>query len=388
MRSRFTNYFFFFSLTVLFFIIERGEMFRRFGDEKATFEMLNYVILAMITLSGLYILSNKKYLLKTTLQKRFVTTMVYIYILTVIWSLFHPLSTRNVYIYFLLPVFMFLYMSVVTRLVDKINVVLYSLYIIGILLVVYYFLNYTNNIFYNVERQSNTSYTVLYFLPIMLCVNNKWLRYIAIMLVSLVVMFSLKRGGFIAVLLAIAVYFYIDQIKLKGKQMKLWGWLLFLGLGVAAYFAVIRVNNVLLNNLLFDRMSMIDETGGSGREYIYKDVFSLIGSGHILNFIFGHGWCATARDTLTHLTAHNDFLEVLYDFGIVAFVLYIMFVVELFKVAKRMIREKSIYAPAIGTSLVIFLTNSMVSHIWIYCRFLLIFAVFWGIINATYKYNR
>ena len=85
------------------------------------------------------------------------------------------------------------------------------------------------------------------------------------------------------------------------------------------------------------------------------------------------------------ITAHNDYLEVLYDFGIIAFVLYVSFVVQLLKMCRRLIAMKSEYAPAIGASLAIFFVNSMVSHIWIYNQYLIIFALFWGFINAVEK---
>ena len=384
MKGRFINYFFLFVFSTLLFILERGEMFKRFAsDEDSSFAALSYIIVAMIALSGFYILVNKRYLLHTKLLIRYTTTMIVIYVLTIIWSLFYPLSSRNVYGYFLLPVFVFAFMNVITRLIDKQSIIVHTLYVVGVLCAAYYLFNYTNNTYYDVERQSNTSYTVLYFFPIMLCTPKKWLRYVAIGLVVLIVMLSLKRGGFVAVLFAVAVYLYISQISLKGKRLKIWGMIVFLVLCAVAYLAVIRINSVLLGNMMFDRLSLIEETGGSGRESIYRDVLNLIASSRPVNFLFGHGWCATERDSFFHLTAHNDFLEILYDFGIIAFVLYIMVIVELFKLAKVLIKHKSDYAPALGSSIAIFIVNSMVSHIWIYCQYLLIFAVFWGVVSAV-----
>ena len=388
MKIQYWGYYVFSVLAVLLFFLEQGEMSKRFGEEEASYSGLNYIIVSMIFLSGTYIILNKRYLLRTKLKKWFVSTMSVIYVITVIWSLFYPLASRNTYGYILLPIFMFLFMNIITYLMnkmDKIYLICYTMYMIGLLLSAYYFYNYRNNVYYDIESASNTSYTVLYFLPIMLCVSQKWLRYVAMAIVALAIMLSLKRGGFIAIIFGVAAYFYISQIKMSGKRIRLGGWLVFVVVGILGYWFIARVNNVLVDNLMYDRMAMIEETGGSGRENIYKNVINLIGTEHFGYFLFGHGWCGTERDTFSHLTAHNDFLEVLYDFGIIAFVLYILMIVELFRLTRLLINIKSEYAPAMGASLAIFFVNSMVSHIIIYCQYLLIFAMFWGFISGTNK---
>lgn len=376
---------FFFVFLTAFFFLERGEMFKRFGDEESSFAGLNYYIVGMIILFGLYVFFNRNNMLHTKLLKRYAVATIVVYVITVFWSLFHVLPTRNVYGYFILPFFAFMFMSVITRIINNDNIIIYSMYIVGVLLAVFYFINYRNNIFYDVGRQSNTSYTVLYFLPIMLCVRNKLLRYFALVITVFAIMFSLKRGGFIALIVGVAVFFYINQISLKAKRLKVGGWLGIIIVAIIGYYLIIKINSSLIDNLMFDRMNDMQNTGGSGREDIYMDVLHLIGTENFGNFMFGNGWCATMSDTYYRLTAHNDFLEVLYDFGIVAFVFYIMFIVELFRLTRLLIKNKSIYAPAMGASLAIFLVNSMVSHIWIYCQYLLIFAVFWGFINAIEK---
>lgn len=379
----------FFLITILLYLLERGEMSLRFYVYEASFAYQNYIIIAMIVLSAIYIALNKAFSPHNKLFYRFATTLIVIYVITVLWSLANPLSSRNVYGYFILPLFMFIYIYVYTRVIDNIDVILYSMYVVGVLLAVFFFMNYNNNILYDVERQTNTSYFVLYILPFMLCAPKKWLRYLAIVLAFFTVMFSLKRGGFVAVILAVAVYLYINQVKMGGKRFKIWSWFVFLAVGVLGFMVIIRINNVLLDNRMFNRMSLIEETGGSGREKVFRNVIYLIESQGFGNYMIGHGWRATAENTISHLTAHNDFLEILYDFGIVAFVFYIMMIIELFRLTKSLIRKKSEYAPAMGACLAIFFVNSMVSHIMIYCQYLLLFAMFWGFISATnHKQNQ
>ena len=382
MKGSLLNYLKFFILSFLLLVLEGGEMYMRFGYEDASFPYENYIIIAMIIITAFHVIMHQKDLTHTKFFNRFATTLITIYVFTVLWSLINPLHSRNVYGYLLLPLFMFMYMYVVTRKMDSFEVITYTMYAVAVTLAIYFLMNY-NSGFYDVEQQSNTSYTVLYFLPMMLCVPKIWLRYVAIILTIITVMFSLKRGGFIAVIIGVVVYFYISQVKIDGKRLKMWGWLVLLVLGIGGYWAIVRVNNMLLDNMMFDRIAIIEETGGSGRANIYKNVFDLIGLDGIVPLLFGHGWRATADYTYSHLTAHNDFLEILFDFGITGLVFYIAMIVESLNVARILIRKKSEYAPAMGASLAIFLVNSMVSHIMIYCQYLLIFAMFWGFISAT-----
>lgn len=265
------------------------------------------------------------------------------------------------------------------------KVVVVAMYVVAVLLAVSYYNNFYMNVMFEMGTVTNASYTVLYFLPFMLCVRKSFFRLAAILITFLVVMISMKRGGFFALILSVVVFFYIDRVSIKGRKIKIWGWFLVLLIIVSGYFLIVRINTELLENMLFDRVADSQASEGSGRMGIYRDVINQIGSNSIIGFLFGNGWAGTARDTFSHLTAHNDYLEVLYDFGIIAFVLYVSFVVQLLKMCRRLIAMKSEYAPAIGASLAIFFVNSMVSHIWIYNQYLIIFALFWGFINAVEK---
>ena len=113
MKIQYWGYYVFSVLAVLLFFLEQGEMSKRFGEEEASYSGLNYIIVSMIFLSGTYIILNKRYLLRTKLKKWFVSTMSVIYVITVIWSLFYPLASRNTYGYILLPIFMFLFMNTI-----------------------------------------------------------------------------------------------------------------------------------------------------------------------------------------------------------------------------------------------------------------------------------
>ena len=220
----------------------------------------------------------------------------------------------------------------------------------------------------------------------MLCHKNKVMRILSIIMVAIVVMLSLKRGGFLALIVGILVYFYISQISIKKKKFKIFGiFIALLGIIALAYF-IIYINENVLSGMLFNRMEEAADNGGSGRLDIYKYFIEVIRDSSIPHLIFGRGFLGSTHTGKTTLTCHNDLLEMIVDYGIIGLILYISFFISLIKLCKKMIKHKHEYAPAMGTSIVIFFISSMVAHIWIYFWFLTEFTLFWGfIIDSIYS---
>ena len=109
---------------------------------------------------------------------------------------------------------------------------------------------------------------------------------------------------------------------------------------------------------------------------------------HVISLLFGRGWQGSIRTAKISVTCHNDFLEVLIDFGIIGFICYISFIILLITMCLKMIKNKHIYAPAMGASLAMFFVSSMVSHIIIYPWYLLEFFLFWGFMSYTVNNNQ
>lgn len=94
--------------------------------------------------------------------------------------------------------------------------------------------------------------------------------------------------------------------------------------------------------------------------------------------LFGHGWNTVIYYSPLGLSAHNDYLEILFDCGIFAFFLFCTFIVLLFHTAKKLIQQKSHLAPAFAANIVIIIINTMVSHIYLYTWYISALALFWG----------
>ena len=84
------------------------------------------------------------------------------------------------------------------------------------------------------------------------------------------------------------------------------------------------------------------------------------------------------RDSPLELSAHNDFLEVLYDYGLIIFILYLALWYYVIKRLVYHIRINSIYSLPYFCSFAIFLLLSMVSHLILYASYFNYLVMFWG----------
>lgn len=101
--------------------------------------------------------------------------------------------------------------------------------------------------------------------------------------------------------------------------------------------------------------------------------------------LFGHGPRGVQQLGMA-TAAHNDFLEVLYDYGILGLIVYLSIHVHLIR---RTIRLKKTNNPlfwSFFTMYIIFFVMSMVSILIPQQRYLIYMAVYWGCLEG-YNYN-
>lgn len=377
----------FFIIVVSFaiFMLERSYMFKQDLVGETIVSTTVYIgLLIIVSLAA--ILLSKQSIGDLSVSRRFTILMIVVYILSLLFAFVHPFGSRYTYFFIILPLLLFFFPSKVYS--DKYNgLLLWSMIIVAVLLTFFYYNNYSNNILYNIEQQYNGSYSVLYLLPFLLCVKNRYLRFGLMAMVLFIVIISLKRGGFFAVIAGLLAFFIISYFSLKGNRFKVGHYLILISAITVLYFLIDYINLNFTGSMLYDRIGSIEENEGGGRFEIYKNYIGFIASDSLFHWIFGHGW-AGSLDSGFNVTCHNDFLEVFVDFGLIGFSVYISFWVALFKLTRRMIREKFEYAAAMGASLAIFFVNSMVSHIFIYSWYMIEFSLFWGYMVAVYRFSQ
>ena len=203
------------------------------------------------------------------------------------------------------------------------------------------------------------AYYALYLLPIMLACDKRWLRVISILIVSVIIISSIKRGGLIALVLGLFAYLIVSKVITK-KGLKT-AVILFITLVALVILFYVLINY--LGDNIIERLSDRDDETGSGRLDIWNSLIQRLSIQDFEFWIFGNGHLSTTKYSWENLTAHNDFLEIIYNYGIINLVFYVFFFVSTILYTIRAIRQKNKYAPALAAILTIFAVLSVVSII-------------------------
>lgn len=320
------------------------------------------------------------------MSRKFLIFVVCCYIMLIIQSLIYGIS-GSVYLYFSLPVLFYFYFLFSPPYISPhlINIVFPFLFI------VISFCSYLNqrNIttLVSAEIATSASYYVLAFLPFMLLGKYRLVKLFAILVALTLVVLSFKRGGLVALLFGVLLYFFVSWKSSGSKKNRFF--VPFFSLIVFLLFMVLffRLDDF-TGNVLGNKMTTVFEDGGSNRNDIYSAVFSAILNSDIIQLLFGHGWDSVNKSGLWITSAHNDYLQLIYDLGIISVFLYISYIISLFKFCIFLIHKHSPYASAFACSLGIFFVLTMVSHVLLYSNFFLLFTMFWGFVECkSYQYE-
>ena len=228
-----------------------------------------------------------------------------------------------------------------------------------------------------------SSYYLLYTLPLLLLIKPRLIKVAAIFIVIVVLFSSLKRSGILA--LAISLFFYIFISQYVRNKFKLSAFIgsLFAIVVLGTVFVVFATNDSGSENIM-NRFENIDRDQGSGRLVVWEQTMSMIEGQDATTLLFGNGYNAVMHDSTLQLSAHNDFLEVTYDFGIVGLLLYLAAFITLGFYVVKMIVNRSPYAPPMAMLFIIYFIQSMISHIIIY-YWANIFMLTFGYIIGKYR---
>ncbi|MEL1134489.1 O-antigen ligase family protein [Desulfitobacterium sp. THU1] len=238
------------------------------------------------------------------------------------------------------------------------------------------------------QVQVNGIYYVLIFLPIILTLQKTYLKVFGIFVIFACVIVSLKRTALIAAVLAVFFYFFITSSQAKKQEHNIKNTLIALGVVLTVSIGVAYLYEYLSQYFNLDwlaRLQALQTDGGSNRDIVWKTTINMQFNSTALEWLFGHGYNAVLRYSPFELSAHNDFLEVLFDYGLSGFAFYISFIISLFRVFNRMYRDKFVLVAQFASSLIIFLVMSTTSHLVIYPTYFIYLAFFWGVSIAQYE---
>ena len=250
------------------------------------------------------------------------------------------------------------------------------LYILTVI-IYFYFRRFSLETNVGAFEADNSVFFVLALLPFVFLLSKRY-KYIFLILAIAAAFYSFKRSAalYTAIIIVISLYFdfwYHKKISLFKTVI------IPIILVIGLVYGLTYLNNS-TDGFLLSRFENISDDGGSGRIDIWKDTLNKFKASGIELQIAGHGFNAVIK--ASPFSAHNDFLEMLYDFGIIGLSLYILFIILMvFCILKYKNSDDRYYQAGI-VMLTIFFIMSMVSHLWLYPSFYGYLVSFLGVVNG------
>jgi hypothetical protein len=228
------------------------------------------------------------------------------------------------------------------------------------------------------QERFNLVFFPLLTVPWILLLKNRWIKNLLFVGIFVIVLLSQKRSAFIIMVVMLLPYIIHEA---KSYRKKLLGMIIF-GMLISAFVVSFAIYAETNENTIVDRINSISDDEGSGRLPIYYAVLALQGRSSLIEWFFGHGHFAVRRDSPFFMSAHNDFLEVLYDYGVLIFGMYLLLWWYVVRNLIRMYKEKSDYFISYFSSVVVFGFMSLVSHLVLYASNFIYLVCFWGAVEA------
>lgn len=212
-------------------------------------------------------------------------------------------------------------------------------------------------------------------------------RWIAMAILILLTFFSLKRSALLIILVCFALVFF-DKRDRKAKSNVSSRIIVFVLLaGIVGYLGF-SPSSPLAD--MQTRFQDINEDEGNGRLDIYAMVTASFEKLPTENKILGAGY-KQVQNSLTggaldaSLSAHNDFLEVLYDYGIVGEILFVLLLLTLLVRTIKFVRKRLWYGIPLMMTFMTTLIMCLFSNLIIYPTYFLFLVSFWAFCENQYR---
>ena len=173
---------------------------------------------------------------------------------------------------------------------------------------------------------NNIAYLFVALIPFVFFIKKKVLSVAIMMTLMFFIIQGAKRGAVIAGSIGLCLYVYF-QLKNVKKAKKIQGYL------VAALVVIILIifayHTFSNNQFLIHRMDLMEEGNTSNRDIIWRQIFNSWYNSNFYHFLIGFGFAGSLLLTGGNY-AHNDWLELLANFGLIGVLLYLLLFVTAF----------------------------------------------------------
>lgn len=181
---------------------------------------------------------------------------------------------------------------------------------------------------------NNAAYMFVGLIPFVFLIRKSRILSIVTMLVLMFfIVQGAKRGAIVVGGAGLVMYIYY-QMRTVEKKHKIRGYFL-IGIVtiVLSYFAY---GMFIENEFLVSRMEQMTEGNLSGRDTIYTNIFNgWLNSDSFIKLLFGYGFAGSKILSGSGHFAHNDWLELLSNFGLLGVSTYLVLFYSTFKVIRN-----------------------------------------------------
>lgn len=207
------------------------------------------------------------------------------------------------------------------------------------------------------EFTNNVGYTFAALLPALVLFHKKpVLQYIILAVCAYFIVIAIKRGA-ILIGVVCAAWFMVNNLKNVPKRRK---WIVIV-VTIAAVFGAIYLYNYMMETSAYFLYRLEETQAGesSGRDSLYRRFFlHFINENNPLRILFGNGANATIK--IGGNFAHNDWLEILTNQGLLGFIIYLVYWICFYKSWKNTKPYPQAYM-AIGMVFIVYFVSSLFS---------------------------
>ncbi|MPT34214.1 MAG: O-antigen ligase domain-containing protein, partial [Flavobacterium sp.] len=193
-----------------------------------------------------------------------------------------------------------------------------------------------------------------------LTLKKEFIKTIAILFIGVIAMLSFKRTTIFGFLMMTVSYYYmvLTMSKISSKKR-----FMIFSVGVVACFFLYQIFLFIEDKSgghIIERLNSIQEDQGSGRLEIYAKIIDILSTSSVDELLFGRGYLSVLE--YADVLAHNDFLQIIFDFGLIALVLYFVFFYQLLKYIGKIYKSRNISNinyPAFNAGIVAFIFLGM-----------------------------
>lgn len=188
-----------------------------------------------------------------------------------------------------------------------------------------------NGAFKVTEFTNNIGYLFVSLLPLLFIrQKNQIIQYTYIGVCIIFIVQGIKRGAILTGSLAVLYYIYENIKATHGSKRIRFLFITIAAMMIAGNFIIDFISE---SDYFSTRIKRTIAGDSSSRDVIYEALWSVFLNSNFIQMLFGHG--ADSTIFFTNMHAHNDWLEILTNMGILGMSIYLIYFVVMLKTAMQ-----------------------------------------------------